>query len=188
MALIPPPWGPTPAAPAPAEVPRTSSGRFIAGHTGNPAGRPVGIVDRRNRVAKAFDHEFDAIGAALVSAAKGGDVAAMALYLSRVEPPLRPKGELTPFALDTSQSLVSQAGQVVQAVADGHLSVDAAQALLACLNTYVQLVQHAELDLRLQALERATAHTRARAQRGHGGVQYVPVAQPETVEQPGLPQ
>ncbi|MEQ1685762.1 MAG: hypothetical protein ABL916_19115 [Burkholderiaceae bacterium] len=171
MTMIPPPWAQATAAPAAAEVPRAPDGRFVAGHTGNPAGRPVGIVDRRNRVAKAFDAEFDAIGAALVERAKGGDVGAIALYLSRVEPPLRPKGERTPFVLDTTQPLAVQAAQVVQAVADGHLSADDAQTVLACLNTYAQLAQHDQLEARLQALERAT-RARGRAP-GHGGVMYV---------------
>ena len=179
MALIPPPWEQTPEASASPEAPRAPNGQFLPGTVPNPKGRPPGIVDRRNRVAKAFDAEFDAIGAALVERAKAGDVAAIALYLSRVEPPLRPKGERTPFVLDTTQPLAVQAAQVVQAVADGHLSAEAAQTVLACLNTYAQLAQHDQLEARLQALERAT-RVRDRARGANSSVVLV--------EHPGAPQ
>lgn len=142
---------------------------FERGKSGNPAGRPPGIVDRRHRVAKAFDAEFDSIGAALVEKAKAGDVGAIALYLSRVEPPLRPRSDRTTFALDTAQPLSVQAAQVVEAVAAGQLDPDSAQTVLSCLNVYAQLAQHDTLEARLQALERS-ARVRDRALAGQGSV------------------
>ena len=167
MSHIPPPWQRPADAPASPEVPRAPDGRFVPGASGNPNGRPAGLIDRRHRVAKAFDAEFDAIGAALVARAKGGDVGAMALYLSRVEPPLRPRGDRTPFALDTTQPLAAQAAQVVQALAAGHLSGEDAQTVLACLSTYTKLVEADTLDARIKRLERQAA-----AAGNHQGITY----------------
>lgn len=94
---------------------------------------------------------------------------AAGLVLARAVPPKRPVSERTPFVLDTTQPLATQTAQVVQAVADGHLSADDAQTVLACLNTYAQLAQHDTLEARLQALERAT-RVWDRALAGQGGV------------------
>ena len=167
MSHIPPPWQRPADPPATAEVPRAPDGRFVPGASGNPNGRPAGLIDRRHRVAKAFDAEFDAIGAALVARAKGGDVGAMALYLSRVEPPLRPRGDRTPFALDTTQPLAAQAAQVIQALAAGDLSGEAAQTVLACLSTYTKLVEADTLDARIKRLEQHAAATG-----NHQGIAY----------------
>ena len=153
MALIPPPWEKAPDAPASPEVPRAANGRFVPGHTGNPAGRPPGIVDRRHRVAKAFDAEFDAIGAAIVEKAKGGDMAAAALYLSRVEPPLRPKGERVTFQLDPKASLADQASAVLLAVSQGELPAETGKLLIDCITAAANLRAVDELEARLAALE-----------------------------------
>lgn len=90
---------------------------FKKGQSGNPAGRPPGILDRRHRMAQAFGAEDNAVAQAVIDAAKDGDIAAAALYLSRVEPPLRPKAGRVTFKLDTTQPIATQAAAVLQAVA-----------------------------------------------------------------------
>lgn len=163
MAVIPP-WQQAADDSAPAvAAPRTPTGQFVPGRSGNPSGRPPGIVDKRNRVAKAFDHEFDSIGEAIVKRAKQGDMSAAALYLSRVEPPLRPKAERTPFALDTTKPSAEQAAQVLAAVAAGDLDHDAGKALIDAIAGIAQLKRfdqfEAELALLRQQMQRIGAAT-----------------------------
>lgn len=180
---FPPPWAagwtPPELPPSADTTPRTDTGQFVPGVSGNPNGKPAGTKHRRTLLAEAFDEGVDDIIAVVKAKARAGDLQAAGLVLARAVPPKRPVSERTPFVLDTTQPLATQAAQVVQAVADGHLSADDAQTVLACLNTYAQLAQHDTLEARLQALERATHAARNRA-RGHGGVMYV--------EQPGPPQ
>lgn len=126
---------------------------FKPGQSGNPSGRPPGIVDRRNRIAKAFDNEFDAVGAAIVAKAKEGDVAAAALYLSRVEPPLRPRAERIQVELDPSAPLAAQGQQVLAAAAAGDIDPDTARMLIDCLHSIAALRNVDELEERLAALE-----------------------------------
>lgn len=126
---------------------------FQKGQSGNPAGRRPGIVDRRNRIAKAFDSEFDAVGAAIVAKAKEGDMAAAALYMSRVEPPLRHRAERIQFELDASAPLAAQAQQVLAATAAGDIDPDAAKLMLDLLHSLGALRNVDELEARLAALE-----------------------------------
>ncbi len=136
---------------------------FAKGQSGNPGGRPPGIPDRRTLIAKSFEDEGAAVAKVVVEAAKKGDMQACQIVLTRLLPPLRPKAEKTPFALDTTKPLAAQAAAVVQAVADGHLSAEDAQTVLTCLGTYAALVQADEVQSRLAALERATNTARSAA-------------------------
>lgn len=145
-------------------------GQFQKGKCGNPAGRPPGIVDKRNRISRAFDGEFDAIGAAIVAKAKSGDMAAAALYLSRVEPPLRPKAERVTFKLDPSAPLADQASAVLLAVSQGELDPDTGRMLIDCITAAASLRKldsfEAELAQMRTHLQRLTAAS------GNGGVRY----------------
>lgn len=179
MTHIPPPWEQMPEAPAsvPA-VPRAANGQFVPGASGNPAGRPPGLIDRRHRVAKAFDHEFEAVGAAIVEKAKDGDMAAAALYLSRVEPPLRPKGERVTFKLDPAAPLADQAGAVLVAVSQGELPAETGKLLIDCLTAAAGLRRFDEFDEQLRQL-RELLERRELAAGASGGVLHYDMEGPK---------
>lgn len=130
---------------------------FVKGQSGNPAGRKPGIIDRRQRIAQAFEVDGAEIAKVVIEAAKKGDMQAATLVLSRLSPPMKPRAERVRFDLDVTQPLAAQAAQVISAVATGQLDSDSAQTILTCLGTYAALVQSDEVQARLAALERAAA-------------------------------
>jgi hypothetical protein len=173
MAQIPP--KPQPESAGGCSPPAQSSVRgrpFQPGQSGNPAGRKPGVPDRRTRMAKAFAGEYDGIVQAIINKAKDGDMTAASLYLSRVEPPLRPKAERVTFKLDPAAPFADQAGAVLLAVSQGDLDPDTAKMLIDCISAAASLRKfdafEAELALMREQMERL-----AMAGRGAGGVMFV---------------
>jgi hypothetical protein len=94
---------------------------FKPGISGNPAGRKPGIIDKRQRIAQAFEADGAEIAKIVIEAAKKGDMQAATLVLSRLAPPMKPRAERVRFDLDVTQPLAAQAAQVISAVATGQL-------------------------------------------------------------------
>lgn len=157
-----------PGAPAPAPAKREgwfsatqySQGRpWQKGQSGNPAGRPKGIIDKRRRLAQAIgDDKLNAVIQRLLTEALGGDVQAIRTIIDRVEPALKPAGELVRFQLDTSLDVTEQARQVVQAIADGHITSEQALLVMQCIGALANIATAQTHEERIAALEgKATA-------------------------------
>ncbi|MGE0582994.1 MAG: DUF5681 domain-containing protein [Steroidobacteraceae bacterium] len=101
-----------------------SDGQFKPGVSGNPRGRPRGIVEKRARVTNALLRDAAKIAEVVSAAAQGGDMTAAALVLARSVPALKPEGSLVQFELDTSAPLAKQIEQVTQAVANSELTIE----------------------------------------------------------------
>lgn len=101
-----------------------SDGQFKPGVSGNPRGRPRGIVEKRARVTNALLRDAAKIAEVVSAAAQGGDMTAAALVLARSVPTLKPEGSLVQFELDTSAPLAKQIEQVTQAVANSELTIE----------------------------------------------------------------
>ena len=114
-------------------VKRGGRGRFAAGTKPGP-GRPKG---ERARLAAALDSlaatEAEAVLAAVVAAAKGGDMAAARVILDRLWP--APKGRAVELALpsvEDATGLVAAMAQVVAAMADAQITPDEAEVSRGC--------------------------------------------------------
>jgi hypothetical protein len=137
-------------------VKRAGRGKFAAGARPGP-GRPKG---ERARLAAALDSlastEAEAVLAAVVAAAKGGDMTAARIVLERLWPV--PKGralELDLPPVENATGLVSAMAALVAAMADGTVTPDEAKVIAGVLSEQRAAIETADLAERLQTLEEA---------------------------------
>lgn len=134
-----------------------SGGKYPKGVSGNPAGRPVGIVDRRARLRAMVESEGEAIIQTLLDQALAGDGRALALVASQILP-TPPKATLEPIRLDgikPGATLAEIATAAAQAAAAGELSPDHAATLVAMLRGAAELTEIADLRAAVERLEAA---------------------------------
>lgn len=134
-------------------VPAPPGGRFQKGQSGNPAGRPKGIVDRRQKLQNAFADDAVAIAKVVVARAIEGDMQAANIALARIAPPLRAAAERVQFELTHNAPLSEQAQQILQAVAEGKVDPETGKTLIACLQAVSTIRSVEELEQRLIVLE-----------------------------------
>jgi hypothetical protein len=137
-------------------VKRGGRGRFTAGTRPGP-GRPKG---ERARLAAALDSlastEAEAVLAAVVAAAKGGDMTAARIVLERLWPV--PKGralELDLPPVENATGLVSAMAALVAAMAGAEVTPDEAKVIAGVLSDQRLAIETSDLAERLQILEEA---------------------------------
>lgn len=123
------------------------------GPSPNPRGRPPGILDRRQKLQKAFADDAVAIAKVVIEAAKGGDMQAASIALARLAAPLRAQSERVEFELDPHRPLSEQANQILQAVADGKVDPDTGKTLIGCIQSVAGIRAVEELEGRIILLE-----------------------------------
>ncbi len=128
------------------------------GQTGNPKGRPPGQSEI-TRLRAALAGDVPEILAALVMAAKGGDVQAARLILERVLPPVKAVEQAVELKLPDGGTLTAQGRAVLSAVAGGDLAPSQGAALLAAIGTLARVTEIDELESRVKQLEQHHAGT-----------------------------
>ena len=140
-------------------TPKKRPGRWKPGQSGNPRGKPKGAKDRRTKWRDQLGAELDDVLAALLIAAKEGDVPAIALVLSRCCPPLRPMRELIDLpGLKADSTPTQLATALIAAAMRGELPSDVASELVQALAAVGRLREVDELAARIAALEKETCH------------------------------
>jgi hypothetical protein len=129
------------------------AGRWKKGESGNPKGRPPGIVDKRASLRKAFEAEGKAVAERCIAAALEGDVQAMRIVLERLAPPLKARVDPVEFDLNTEGSYTDQARQIMQAVSVGQLSPDVGRMLIDGIASVARVDELDEIRQRIEALE-----------------------------------
>ena len=128
---------------------------FAPGQSGNPAGKPTGT---RNAALLALDatgaDNAAAVMQAVVDAARGGDMRAAEILLSRLWP--QRKGR--PVALDlpalnTALDVSAALAATAAAMAEGTLSPEEAGAVAAVIETQRRAIETLDLEVRIAALE-----------------------------------
>ena len=122
------------------------------GQTGNPKGRPPG-VSAITKLRASIADEVPQILAALITAAKAGDVQAARLILERVLPPVKAIEQAVALQMPEGGTLTAQGKAVLSAVAAGTLAPGQGTQLLAAIGTLAKVTEIDELEARLTKLE-----------------------------------
>lgn len=130
-----------------------TGGRFQKGQSGNPSGRPKGVVDRRQALRRLIEPHAKELIAKALQLARGGDVQALKLLIERAVPPLKAAGDPVTFDLPPDADLPAAARAVVQAASRGELAPGQARELLAALADLGRLVEIHDLERRIARLE-----------------------------------
>src|SRR3990167_1659582 len=104
---------------------------FQAGQSGNPSGRPKGIIDKRIELRGLLESHAKDLIAKLVELAKAGEPTALRLCVERLLPRIKPDNniyfELPDGRLDTGDNMLKSAQDITSAVAAGELSIEEAE-------------------------------------------------------------
>ena len=115
---------------------------------GNP-GRPKGS---RNKKLELFRSNDARLQKKVLSMALSGDIAALKIIADRIWPRLR--AEAPPISIDCkSDDLSEQGRKIIDAGLRGEITVDVLKDLLASLYAQAKIVEAAEFEERLKALE-----------------------------------
>jgi len=127
--------------------------KFKKGQSGNPKGRPKGIVDRRSQYLVLIEQHMPDVVNQVVSAALGGDMTACKILFDKVLPSVRPTSPVLSLPL-SGESAATQSGAVIDAMLKGSLAPDQAATAVSVLVDHARLCEHTELEARLETLER----------------------------------
>ena len=135
---------------------RLPDGRFKAGESGNPSGRPK--TESAALRKKLSERGIEVVNKVL-DAALSGDMQACKMVLDRISPSLRP--QVAPVNLETPlpESTSQTARVFIEAAASGQLPPDVASQLVTAVGTLARVVELEELKDRIESLERALQDT-----------------------------
>lgn len=127
-------------------------GRWKAGESGNPKGKPPGS-GQLQKLRATLAKDVPAIIKMLGTAAKAGDMQAARLILERVLPPVKAIEQPQALALPADGSLTDQGRAVLSAVAVGDLSPGQGAALIGAIGGMARVTEIDELAERIKKLE-----------------------------------
>ena len=133
---------------------KRSRGRFVRGCSGNPAGRPRGIKDKRVALRSLMEPAKERLIHKAVTLALSGDTAALKLCIERLVPVLKATSEPiatgVPIA-DTTPAL--QARAIFERVASGQIAAEDGEKLMSLLVNQSKVFEAAELRQKVNDLE-----------------------------------
>jgi hypothetical protein len=135
---------------------------FQKGESGNPAGRPRGIVNRATALAQnLLSERVEGIARKVIELAEEGDMAAIRVCMERLVPPIKHQPvavELPP--IEKPADSVEAMASIAAAVAAGDLTAAEAAELAKVVDVYVRALDSKGFDERLSALEKEINGTR----------------------------
>ncbi|MGE4048990.1 MAG: DUF5681 domain-containing protein [Acetobacteraceae bacterium] len=136
--------------------------KWKPGQSGNPAGRPPG----RNKILAALDGAGDDAAKEIldkaVELAKGGDLRAIELIMSRTWPAR--KGRALQFALPKVEKLgdlPAANASVIQAVSEGLISPEEGQTMTGLLKEHANILEATDLAADVAAMREELAALKA---------------------------
>ncbi len=128
--------------------------QFQKGRSGNPRGRPRGVVNQA-KLRAAIGTDIPDIITTVTEAAKAGDMTAARLLLDRVLPALKPQEQ--PVALPLGDDLSGAARAVLVALGAAQVSPEQGAKILQGIGTAARVVEVDELVKRIERLEQTHA-------------------------------
>jgi hypothetical protein len=125
--------------------------QFTKGASGNPAGRPKGIKDKRHRFNEAIESMIPQVLDSVFQKAIAGDMTAAKMLLDRTLPTKRPEQERVQMPI--KENTASNARDVLKSVFDGEVSPDVGVSLLSAITGVLKAVELEDLARRIDALE-----------------------------------
>ena len=125
--------------------------QFTKGVSGNPAGRPKGIKDKRHRYAESIESMIPDVLESVFQKAIAGDMTAAKMLLDRSLPTKRPEQERVQIPIKENTAL--NAREVLKSVFDGEVSPDVGASLLASITGVLKAIEVEDLAKRIEALE-----------------------------------
>lgn len=138
-----------------APVCRETNGRWAAGTSGNPAGRPLGSRNSASRLCDdLLEQSAEGLTAVAIQLAMQGDSAALRLCLERVVPKRRHRPlQLNWPAIRTLEDVSCAVSATLAALAAGELEIDQGTALIGILDGKRRAIEAVELEQRIAMLE-----------------------------------
>ena len=111
--------------------------RFKKGQSGNPKGRPKGLLNKTTLAAQVLlDGEAEALTRKAIEKAKEGDIAALKLCLERIVPPRKERAlSIALPGIEKTGDTAKILAAVLDAVACGDLTPGEGQVLAAMAET-----------------------------------------------------
>lgn len=104
---------------------------FKPGKSGNPSGRPPGIIDKRVKFRDLLDQHANAIIEKLIERAIAGDTAALRLCMERLIPRVKPDNsinfQLPEGSIGIGDNMMQITQGITNAVVSGQMSIEEAE-------------------------------------------------------------
>jgi hypothetical protein len=135
---------------------------FIAGQSGNPAGKAKGTRNRATLAVEALlEGEAEALGRKAIDMALAGDTVALRLCLERIAPVRKGRA----IALDlgpvkTAQDLADAQATIIVAMGSGEITTDEATDTAKVVELVGAALERRDIEARIAALEAAKGSSR----------------------------
>ena len=124
---------------------------FQPGQSGNPKGRPKGIVDKRAELRGLLDVHAKAIVEKLIEGAKAGDPISLRLCIERLIPRIKPDNsiifDLPEGRINEGSNMLGIVDGITKAVVLGQMDMEEAQKFTDFLKRQCRFIKEAEQKL-----------------------------------------
>jgi|ETN07SMinimDraft_1059922.scaffolds.fasta_scaffold01215_5 hypothetical protein len=129
-------------------------GKFKAGQSGNPAGKPKGTIHKVTQLRDALLDDVPALLERTKQAALEGDMTAMKILLDRTVPTLKP-GQATVYLpeLDVDMPVHQKASIITDAVVTGDIPAESGLSLLKMAEALAKILETTQIREELDALK-----------------------------------
>lgn len=132
-----------------------------AGQSGNPKGRPKGIVDSRTKYRQLIEQDAPALVARCIADAKAGCKVSMKVCLDKILPNAKSerivRGVLAEIVPEDIKSLQDVSASVVQAMSKDEITPELGRHAMAVIESHASMLERTELIDRLERIEQTLA-------------------------------